>query len=195
MAYSPFFINSERRRIKDKQLPELSHSLDSVRRNQWEITFYGIPDAPTGTEARPLTLAAKSVGQIGWTIDKITTRRVNDEFHYPGNAHTVDVQITFENLFRTKTGVHLYNWLKTIYNPETGEMTPGLSDRGVGSFKVTADVIELNTQGQPFTHTRLYGMWPTSWYEDERVTDANEFHTVTVTFSYDFAVKRADANV
>lgn len=196
MAYDPFFVNSTRRQLKDKQLPFLSHALDSVRRSQWEVTFYGLPvDPVAGTEARPLTLACKSVSPIGWTIEEIQSRRINDTFFYPGNATPTEVTMVFDNLFATKTSKHLYDWLKTIYNPITGEMTAGLSDKGVGGFKIVADVIEVNTQGKPFTHTRLYGLWPKSWTEDERSSDANEFHTITVTFRCDFIDKRGDANV
>jgi hypothetical protein len=194
MAYSQFFVNSERREIKDKKLPYLSHSLDSVRRNQFEVVFYNIPGARFGTENRPLTLACKSVSPIAWNIEEIAAPRVNDTFYYPGRATPTDVTMVFDNIFSIKGSQYLFNWLKTIYNPETGEMTPGLSDTGAGSFKVCADVIELNTQGKPFTHTRLFGLWPKQWQEDERAYDASEFHTITCTFRYDFAVKRPNSN-
>lgn len=195
MVYNPYFVNSERREIKDKKLPHLSHALDSVRRSQWEVTFYNIPvDAPAGTEARPLTLACKSVSPIGWQVEEIEAHRMNDKFFYPGKATPTEVTMVFDNIFATKTSAHLYDWLKTIYNPETGEMTAGLSDKGVGGFKIVADVIEMNTQGKPFTHTRLYGVWPKSWTETERGYDANEFHTVEVNFRYDIATKRPNAN-
>jgi len=196
MVYSQYFVNSDKRDIKDKKLPMLSHALDSVRRSQWEVTFHNLPvEAPAGTEARALTLACKSVSPIGWTVEEISSHRVNDQFFYPGKATPTEVTLVFDNLFATKTSTHLYNWLKTIYNPETGEMTTGLSDKGVGGFKIVVDVVELNTQGKPFTHTRLYGFWPKSWTEDDRSYDANEFHTLTLTGRYDMAVKRGDANI
>jgi hypothetical protein len=195
MAYTPYFVNSEIRQIKDKKLPHLSHSLDAVRRYGWEVVFYNLPvDAPAGTEPRPLTLACKNITPIGNVIDEIVADRGNDKFFYPGKSTPTDVTFTFDNLFATKTGAHLYNWIKTIYNQETGEFTAGLSDKGAGGFKIVADIIELNAQGQPFTFTRLYGLWPKSFSEDERSYDANEFHTITLGCRYDFAVKHSDTN-
>ena len=195
MPAVPYFVTSEKRGIKDKKLPQLSHSLDSIRTYQWEVSFYNVPtDAPAGTEAKPLTLACKSVSPIGWAVEEIVAERVNDKFYYPGKATPEEVTMTFDNIFATKTSTHLYNWLKTIYNPETGEMVIGLSDKGVGGFKIVADVIELNNQGQPFTHTRLYGLWPKTWKEAERIYASNDFHTIEVTFRCDFAVKRPNAN-
>lgn len=195
MPYSNYFVNSARREIKDKKLPMLSHALDSVRRSSFEVTFYNIPVGPAaGTQPQPLTLACKSVSPISWNIEEIAARRVNDTFFYPGKATPSEVTMVFDNLYQTKTSKHLYDWLATIYNPVTGEMTTGLSDKGVGGFKIVADVVELNSQGKPFTHTRLYGLWPKSWSEDERSSDASEFHTVTCNFRYDMAVKRPDAN-
>lgn len=193
--YNPYFIDSQKRELKDKKLPLLSHALDSVRRSQWEVTFHNLPvEAPAGTEARPLTLACKSVSPISWEIEEIVANRLNDKFFYPGKATPSEVTMVFDNIFSTRTSKHLYEWLKTIYNPETGEMTTGLSDKGVGGFKIITDIVEMNTQGKPFDHTRLYGFWPRSWTEDERAYDANEFHTITVVGRFDMAVKRGNSN-
>jgi hypothetical protein len=195
MAYTPFFIASERRNLSGKNLPLLSHAADSVRTYGFEVTFYQVPvNAPAGTESKPLTLACKSVSPIAWNIEEIVADRVNDKFFYPGKATPDPVTMIFDNLFATKTSSHLFDWFSTIYNPVTGQFTIGLSDKGVGSFKVVADVVELNTQGQPFTFTRMYGLWPTGWKEGERSWASNEFHTIEGTFRFDFAVKYPNSN-
>jgi hypothetical protein len=195
MAATPYFITSEKRTIEGKKMPQLSHALDSVRTYQWEVTFY-LPnfDGVGGTENKPLTLACKNVSEIGFDIEEIVADRVNDKFYYPGKSSPKDVTFTFDNIFATKTSTHLYEWIKTIYNPTTGQFTPGLNERGSGSFKIHVDVIELNNQGQPVAHTRLVGLWPKSWTEATRDYAASDFHTITLTCRYDFVVKNPTAN-
>jgi hypothetical protein len=195
-AIPPFFLTANRRNIEGKKIPQLSHSLDSVRKYQWEVTFHlPVIDGTGGTESRPLTLACKNISEIGFDIEEIVADRVNDKFYYPGKATPKDVTFTFDNIFATKTSHHLYEWIKTIYDPTTGQFTPGLNERGAGSFKINTDVVELNNQGIPIAHTRLVGLWPKTWSEADRDYSASDFHTITLTCRYDFVVKYPNATI
>jgi hypothetical protein len=197
MPYNPLFINSQNRGLKGKSLPMVSQDLDSIRAYQWEITFYNVPvDAANGVD-RPLTLAAKSVSQTGYTVEDIEVHRVNDKVFYPGKASPEELTVQFDNLYKTKMGSLLYAWIQSIYNPVTGEFTQG---RGVtaggvaGNFKVTADIVQLDNKGKPMSFTRLYGLYPKSWKQAEFNYSTNEFHTIEVSFRYDFIVQNANTN-
>lgn len=197
MPYNPLFITSQDRTLKGKNLPMVSQDLDSVRAYQWEITFYNLPDGAGNSVDRPLTLAAKSVSQTGYAIEDIEVHRVNDKVYYPGKASTEDLTVVFDNLYKSKTASLLYNWIKNVYNPATGEfeqarqVTTGAVN---GNFKTVADIVQLDNKGKPLSHTRLYGVYPKSWKQAEFNYSTNEFHTIEVMFRYDFIVQNANSN-
>jgi hypothetical protein len=200
MPYNPLFVSSENRNLQGKKLPMVSQALDSVRAYQWEITFYSVPVDPAfgaNGGGRPLTLAAKSVSQTGYTIEDIEVHRVNDKVFYPGKASTEELTVQFDNIYQTKMSSLLYEWIKTIYNPVTGEFE---NNRQVtlgsvaGNFKTVADIVQLDNKGKPMSFTRLYGIYPKSWKQAEFNYSTNEFHTIEVTFRYDFIVQNANTN-
>lgn len=195
MPYNPLFVTSQNRNLQGKKLPMVSQDLDSVRAYQWEITFYNVPVLAANGVDRPLTLAAKSVSQTGYTVEDIEVHRVNDKVFYPGKASPDELTVQFDNLYKSKIGSLLFDWIKTIYNPVTGEfengrqVTPGSV---VGSFKTVADIVQLDNKGKPMSFTRLYGVYPKSWKQAEFNYSTNEFHTIEVMFRYDFIVQNAN---
>jgi hypothetical protein len=195
--YNPLFITSQNRGLKGKSLPMVSQDLDSVRAYQWEITFYNVPvDAANGVD-RPLTLAAKSVSQTGFTVEDIEVHRVNDKVFYPGKASPDELTVIFDNLYKSKMGSLLYNWLQNIYNPVTGEFEQArqvTTGKVAGNFKTVADIVQLDNKGKPMSFTRLYGIYPKSWKQAEFNYSTNEFHTIEVVFRYDFIVQNANTN-
>lgn len=197
MPYNPLFVTSQNRNLQGKKLPMVSQDLDSVRAYQWEITFYNVPVAAANGVDRPLTLAAKSVSQTGYTVEDIEVHRVNDKVFYPGKASPDELTVQFDNLYKSKIGSLLFDWIKTIYNPVTGEfengrqVTPGSV---VGNFKTVADIVQLDNKGKPMSFTRLYGVYPKSWKQAEFNYSTNEFHTIEVMFRYDFIVQNANTN-
>lgn len=197
MPYNPLFINSQNRGMQGKQLPMISQDLDSIRAYQWEITFYNVPVDAANSVDRPLTLAAKSVSQTGYQIEDIEVHRVNDKVYYPGKASPEELTVQFDNLYKTKMGSMLFDWIKTIYNPVTGELESGrqVTAGGVaGNFKTVADIVQLDNKGKPMSYTRLYGIYPKAWKQAEFNYSTNEFHTIEMTFRYDFVVQNANSN-
>jgi len=187
MAKTNFFITSDKRDLADGQMAMISQDLDSIRKYGWELIFQPPVNSPAGAYDRPLTMAAKAVGETGMTLDKIQVDRVNDRVFYAGKATPSDLTVTFDNLFATKTGVHLWEWFKTIYDSTTGQFTPlFLEAASQGVFKTQIDVLQLNAAGQPFTHQKFYGCYPTDIKWAEKNYSDSEFDQVTVTFSFDF---------
>lgn len=197
MAYNPLYVNSQNRGIQGKKLPMISQDLDSIRSYQWEITFYNVPVDGINTLDRPLTLAAKQVSQTGMQVDDIEVHRVNDKVFYPGKASPEELRVTFDNLYKAKMGEKLYQWFRSIYNVETGEFTQNRSVGGgsvAGNFKTVADLVQLDNKGQPLSYTRLYGIYPKAWKQAEFNYSTQEFHTIEMTFRYDFIVQKGNAN-
>ena len=192
MAYNPLFITSENRNLTGKKLPLISQNLDSIRAYQWEVTFTNLPNAVASLfkgVSRPLTFAAKSVSQTGYATEDIEVHRVNDKVYYPGKGSPEELTIVFDNLYKPKMAHLLYSWMQTIYDPVTGQFTKSRTVNGGGSFKASAEIYQLDNLGQPLSHTKLYGLYPKSWKQAEFNYSTNEFHTVEVTFRYDFIVQ------
>jgi len=170
-----------------QELPQLSTQLDSVRAYQFEVHFVGLPSQVTN--AHDLTLAAKQVSQIGFTVEDIEIHRVNDRVYYPGKPSPEEVTVTFDNLYMKNTASDLWNVFTTIYDPISGEVTsnapPGAD--GAGQFKVNKmEIIQLDNSMTPHSAVELYGAYPKSWKTAEFNYATNEFHTIEVTFRYDF---------
>lgn len=191
---NPYYIEGSRERgtVEKNKIPLISKSLDSVRTYQWEIHFQGLPTGLqlAGGKIKPLTLAAKSVSQIGYQVEDIEVHRVNDKVFYPGKASPDELTVTFDNLYQPHVADLLYRWFQTVYDPVTG--TQGVASSPVTTqpnFKDTAVVVLLDGAGKPIGGTKLYGIYPKSWKLAElKYASTNEFHTVEMKFRYDVAV-------
>ena len=171
-----------------KGLPTISTDLDSVRAFQWEIHFFGLPSNIQGGQT-DLTLAAKQVSPVGFSVEDIEVSRVNDTVFYPGKAKPEELSVTFDNLYLKNTSRDLYLWLRSIYDPLTGEMTKNAAPGGDPrrSFKAhKVEIIKLDNTMTPHSVTELYGVYPKSFKEAELNYSTNEFHTIEVVFRYDF---------
>ena len=170
-----------------KGLPVISTDLDSVRAYQFEVHFLGLPGEVTNQQ--DLTLAAKKVQGLGMSSEPIVVDRVNDKIHYPGKVTPEEVSITFDNLYMRETASDLWRYFKSIYDPITGEMTKNAQPGGgAGStFKAEkVEIIQLDNTSEPHSTIELYGVYPTSWSASELNYATNDFHTIEVTFRYDF---------
>lgn len=194
MPITPYFKNANRD-LDSNKVPDISQALDSVRAWGWEIIFHPPQVVLQGQpELQPFRIAAKSVSPIGYTLEDIPVHRTNDVVFYPGKATPTELTIVFDDLYRTKQGSTVYKWLQQVYNPVTGEFTPGFVE-AVGNFKTQIEIVKLNGLGQPFTHIKLVGCYPKSWEESEFNYATSEFHTITSVFRWDFAVAEFDTNV
>lgn len=188
VAKSYYKTNYGRKFKAGAGLPMISTEIDSVRVYQFEVHFFGLP-AELQVSQTDLTLAAKQVSPVGMTIEDIEVRRVNDKVFYPGIASPEEVTITFDNLYLRNTSEALWNWFKAVYDPLTGEMTKNSAPGGAagGTFKAhKMEIIQLDNSNTPHSSIELYGVYPKSWKAAEFNYSTNDFHTIEVTFRYDF---------
>ena len=174
--------------------PLISTQLDSVRAYQFELHFTDIPgillgSGPTAEAQKGLTVAAKQVSQMGFSVEDIEVNRVNDKVWYPGRPTPEEVTVTFDNLYLKNVSENLWNWFRNTYDPETGFMT-GLSNPGTNQptpWKLNrVRVVQLNNTMQAHSVTDLFGVYAKSWKTAEFNYSTSEFHTLEVVLRYDF---------
>ena len=163
-------------------MPKLSTMLDSVRPYQFEVEFM----APGN--AQLLTVAAKQVSEVGYTVEDIEVHRVNDRYYYPGKPSPEEVTITFDNLKNDPLGSKnmamsvLYQWCQKTYDPLTGHF--GDITQGV---KTNMKIHQLDEDLNPIGSVTLYGCYPKSYKTAEyNYGTVGDMHTLTVSFRYDF---------
>ena len=194
MATSYYKSKYNRAFTPGKGLPVVSTDLDSVRAYQFEIHFQGLPgDIVNETD---FTLAAKSVGGAMYSADKIKVSRVNDTLFYPGKPTAGDLLVKFDNLYLRETASDLWRYFKSVYDPITGEMTKNASPGGGDpTFKAEkVEIVQLDNTMVPHATLELYGVWPSKWSASEFNYETNQFHTLEVTFAYDFMQQYNYAN-
>jgi len=193
MARTSYFANNLNRNLNETDgLPVISQDLDSVRAYQWEITFFPPADVEVPIAfSKPLTVAAKQVGGLTVAVEDIVVNRVNDVTYYPGRPSMGELEVVFDNLLQSKTGWQLYKYFQSVYDPTTGEFTSTFLGTP-GSFKTTAEVLELNGQSEPVSLVKLVGLYPKKFSKAEKNYATNEFDTVSVTFRYDFLIQQGD---
>tara|TARA_R110000824_G_scaffold195945_2_gene378894 strand:+ start:944 stop:1534 length:591 start_codon:yes stop_codon:yes gene_type:complete len=187
MADSYYKVKYGREFTPGKGLPTISTDLDSVRAYQFEIRFTGLPEDVTNEQ--DFTLAAKKVTGIEMSSEAITVDRVNDKVFYPGKVTPGDLVVTFDNLYLRETASDLWRYFKSTYDPITGELTKNSQPGGgAGStFKAEkVEIIQLDNTLAPHSTVELYGVYPTKWSAAEFNYGTNDFHTIDVTFKYDF---------
>jgi len=193
MTRQSYYANNLNRDLNENDgLPVISQDLESVRAYQWEITFFppSEVEVPLGF-SKPLTLAAKKVNGLSVKVEDIPVNRVNDVTYYPGRPSMGELEVTFDNLLRTKAGWQLYKYFQTVYDPLTGEFSSTFLDNP-GQYKTTAEVLELDGQMDPVSLVKLVGLWPKEYTKAEKNYATNDFDTVTVKFRYDFLIAFGD---
>ena len=177
--------------------PTISTALDSVRAYQWEVAFTLSP-GKAGKQVKPLTLAAKQVNGIGASVEDIEVNRVNDKVYYPGRPSMEEAVITFDNLHTTKVDKLLYEMFAATYDPRTGALSGGQVPGGPFSPSTMGEkreviITQLNNDGTPRNQIKLYGAYPKTITHGEYNYSTNEFHTIEMTFRYDFFTTSLEA--
>ena len=198
MADESYFIDTIQRELEGDAgtIPLISTELDSVRAYQWEISFVrNLIFGGNGSVQTPLTLGAKQVNGIGYTVEDIEVNRVNDKVYYPGRPSMDELVVTFDNLQKEKLDKLLYEVMAMSYDPRTGKInTMQGDDLASYSTKFEMQVTQLEGNGTPRNIIRLFGAYPKKITHGEYNYSTNEFHTIEMTFRYDNFVTTYDAN-
>ena len=196
MAYKQYFAGDagdstiERKITDNDDIPVVSTDLDSVRAYQWEVCFHfdkqGVGDGGViNSTQKPLTLAAKQINGIGMSVEDIEVNRVNDKVYYPGRPSMEEAVVTFDNLSRTKVDRVLYELMGKTYDPRNGT----ISDIGRDlQKKGKLELIQLKPDGTPRNIIHLIGCYPKAITHGEYNYSTNEFHTIEMTFRYDYFI-------
>ena len=172
--------------------PTISTALESVRAYQWEVEF--TQSIESGTQPKPLTLAAKQVNGIGMSVEDIEVNRVNDKVYYAGKPSMEELRITFDNISEAKISKLLFDYFATdTYNPKTGTMTDFNAGGGVGPLlggwgKSSIVLRQLKPDMTLLNEIQIIGAYPKKWTPSEYNYATNDFHTVEVAFRYDFLI-------
>ena len=188
-----FYNSGDHGRVISKgslsEMPKLSTNLDSIRPYQFEVEFVLPNGVGTPQVATVLTVAAKQVSEIGYTVEDIEVHRVNDRYYYPGKASPEEVTITFDNLKQNPLGgsemamAELYSWMQRTYDPLTGDF----GDVATGRVKTNMKIHQLDEDLSPLASVTLYGAYPKSFKTAEyNYATPTDFHTITASFRYDF---------
>ena len=170
--------------------PIISQALDSVRSYQWEIHFELPAQFTQGKNNKNLTLAAKQVRGLGFSVEDIEVNRVNDKVYYPGRPSYEEMEVTFDNLLEYKEGQILFDYMRSTFDPVQGTYgTAFTSDNN--EYKMAATVIELNGQMEPTQEIILRGVYPKKYTRGEKNYSTNDFDTIVMTFRYDSMVVEA----
>ena len=124
-------------------------------------------------------------------IGDIEVNRVNDKVYYPGRPSYGELEVTFDNLLRSKTGFQLYKYFQTVWDPQTGKFQSRFLD-SPDAYKTNIEVLELNGRMEPQTVTKLIGAYPKRWSKAEKNYSTEEFDTVSCVFRYDMIIQEGD---
>lgn len=182
----------------------MSHELESYRAYSWQIEipkFAGIVGETFDAQER-LTLAAKSVGSIGFAVDDVEVNRVNEKFFYPGKPTPDEVVVVFDDFIKGDIAEQLFAWMRTVYDPVYGIHYAGIGGGDsitgaafdVPNFKRPVTIWQLDQHRNPKNHIILYGCYPKAWKLGEFDYASGDFHTIEMTLRYDFAVQYSDKN-
>ena len=125
------------------------------------------------------------------SVEDIEVNRVNDKTYYPGRPSMEEAVVTFDNLSRTKVDRVLYELFGKTYDPRNGQM--GDIGRGTAS-KGRMELVQLQPNGEPRNVIHLIGAYAKSVTHGEYNYSTNEFHTIEMTFRYDYFVNTNDAD-
>ena len=170
------------------EAPKISTTLDVIKNYQFEVEFVDLPPLNGNFPQGNLTIGATKVTAFGMTVDTVEIHRVNDRVYYPGKAKFEPVTITFDNQLLLPQYAHLWEYIKTVYNPLTGQMyNPATGARNAATLKTAKmKVRTLNGQNAPVSETTFWGVFPMDYKIAElKYSDTNTGSTIDVKFSVD----------
>ena len=167
---------------------------EQKRKNRWVLDFEEIPNLdPTITPVQAnknIVLSLFSAQRPNFSIGETEFHRLNEKYYYPaGKAEYQPLEVQFYDTIGLNAGKHIYNWMKAVYDPETGAV--GYKS----SLTAQANFLSLGPKGETVEHWKLVNMWPKDINFNEVSYDSTDAMMVTVSFRYDLAVAFFEADI
>jgi hypothetical protein len=166
---------------------KISTSLDAIRSYQFEVDFRNIPALGDYKEG-DLQIGVNKVTAYGPKIDMVEIHRVNDIVKYPGKMKFEGLSITFDNQLLIPQYAHLWEYIKSVFNPLTGQYyTPATGARSIASIKTSKIIVrQLSGQNTPISETTFWGVFPMEYaIAEQKYSESNTVNTIDVKFSFD----------
>lgn len=164
------------------------------RTNNYEIHIYGLENLtsvqksikmPSNSE-QFLTLATKSVGDLGVNVAVLDVDYGNNKVHFAGKPDYSTLSITFNDFVGLETERIIAAWHKLVYNPNTQQV-------GRASiYKKTAHLLEFSPDGDFRKVWALYGCFPSDVSYGGYDQAGGNIREISVTLSIDYALPLDD---
>jgi hypothetical protein len=166
---------------------KISTSLDAIRNYQFEVDFRNIPALGDFKEG-DLQIGVNKVTAYGPKMDMVEIHRVNDIVKYPGKMKFEPITVTFDNQLLIPHYAHLWEYIKSVYNPLTGQYhSPATGARNIATLKAARLIVrQLSGQNTPISETTFWGVFPIEYaIAEQKYADTNVINTIDVKFSFD----------
>lgn len=143
------------------------------RTNHFELAIQGL--------STDVTLAVDSTSLANITIEPIELGYGNSKVKVAGQASFEDQEVVVKDFIVADTEGELYDWFKTVYDPETDKVG------WAANYKRTARLYQYAPDGTYVRQWKLEGVWPINFQSSEFTYDGAEKKTVTMTLAVDKA--------
>jgi hypothetical protein len=164
------------------------------RTNNFEIHIYGLNSLISADKGlkmpsnsgQYLTLATKSVGDLGIDISPIAVDYGNNAINFAGKPSYNSISITFNDYVGLETERIIAAWHRLVYDPKTQKI-------GRASvYKKSAHLLEFSPDGAFRKCWELKGCFPTSVSYGGYDQSGGSVREISVTLSIDYALPLDD---
>ena len=153
------------------------------RKNRWlfkikDISAYGINALPPSKGARPSI-----------SFKEMEAQHLTETVYFPGKPEWKPINLTLYDIKRKCKEEHpIFEWLKKIYNPETGKWTSPCPANETTSFKKSSATLELyDGCGEILEIWTFEGVWPNNIEFGDLDMQSSDVLTCDLTLRYDRA--------
>jgi len=164
------------------------------RTNNFEIHIYGLEQLTSVDKSikmpansnKFLTLATKSVGDLGLNVGILDVDYGNNKVHFAGKPDYSSLSVTFNDFVGLETERIIAAWHKLVYNPKTQQV-------GRASvYKKTAHLLEFSPDGDYRKTWEIYGCFPSDISYGGYDQAGGNTREISVTLSIDYALPLDD---
>ncbi len=167
------------------------------KKHQWLFSIIGITSDGSGNARDGIaTLPPLKSARPTVTFKEMEIQHLTETVYYPQKPQWKTIELVLYDL-KTKEGHPVFEWLKTIYNPEEGTWSPTFkeaqpADQGPNAVKRTARLQLLDGCGCVIEKWIFDNAWPQVLDFGSLDMASSEFITANITLRYDRAYIESD---